>query len=135
MTLILAFAVFLFDVPIRGELSDFYLGAGVFVAAALSLGLFISTVATTQFQAFQMTFVSFLPQMLLSGFMFPFDGMPAWVRSLSELFPLTHFIRVVRGILLRGADLRDVWPDIWPLAVFVVVLMSLAVIRFRKRLD
>ncbi len=69
--------------------------------------------------------------MLLSGFMFPFDGMPHWVRSLSELFPLTHFIRVVRGILLRGADLRDVWP----LAVFFVVMMSLAVVRFRKRLD
>lgn len=135
VTLILAFAVFLFDVPIRGTLPDFYIAAGVFVAAALSLGLFISTVATTQFQAFQMTFVSFLPQMLLSGFMFPFDGMPHWVRSLSELFPLTHFIRVVRGILLRGANLRDVWPDIWPLAVFFVVMMSLAVARFQKRLD
>ena len=135
VTLILTFAVLLFDVPIRGELSDFYIGAGVFIAAVLSLGLFISTVATTQFQAFQMTFVSFLPQMLLSGFMFPFDGMPPWVRSLSELFPLTHFIRVVRGILLRGADLRDVWSDIWPLAAFFVVMMSLAVVRFRKRLD
>ena len=135
VTLILLFAVFLFDVPIRGELSDFYIATGVFVAAALSLGLFISTIATTQFQAFQMTWVSFLPQLLLSGFMFPFDGMPPWVRSFSELFPLTHFIRIVRGILLRGADLRDIGPDIWPLAAFFAVMMSLSVVRFRKRLD
>lgn len=135
ISLILLLAVTLFDVPIRGELSHFYASAGAFVAASLSLGLFISTLAATQFQAFQLTWVSFLPQLLLSGFMFPFDGMPPAVQSLSQLFPLTHFIRIVRGIILRGATLHDVWPDLWPLGVFFVLMMSLSVARFRKRLD
>ena len=134
-SLILALGIYLFDVPLRGSLGDFYAAAGVFVAAALSLGLFISTLAASQFQAFQMTFVSFLPQLLLSGFMFPFDGMPKAAQALSELFPLTHFIRIIRGVLLRGASLGEMWPELWPLIVFFVVMMSLAVARFSKRLD
>ena len=134
-TFILVLAVTLFGVPLRGSVVDFYLAAGVFVAAALSLGLFISTIAASQFQAFQLTFVSFLPQLLLSGFMFPFDGMPRAARALSELFPLTHFIRIIRGILLRGATLPEVWPDLRPLIIFFLVMITLAVARFRKRLD
>ena len=134
-TLILILAFSLFDVPIRGSLVHFYLSAGVFVAASLALGLFVSTLAATQFQAFQLTFVSFLPQLLLSGFMFPFDGMPGFAKFLAELFPLTHFIRIVRGILLRGASLSDVWPDLWPLMAFFALMMGLSVARFRKRLD
>ena len=82
-----------------------------------------------------MAFVTFLPQILLSGFMFPFDGMPWPARWLAEVLPLTHFLRIVRGIILRGATLGDVWPDIWPLLLFFSVAISLSILRFRKRLD
>ncbi len=135
VSLILLLGWMLFDVPIRGSLADLYLATGAFVAASLTLGLFISTLAATQFQAFQMTFVSFLPQLLLSGFMFPFDGMPRAAQLLAEIFPLTHFLRIVRGIILRGATLGDVQPEIWPLGVIFLVAMSLALARFHKRLD
>lgn len=135
VTLILSLGAVLFQVPLRGTVADLAIGAGVFVAAALTLGLMISTVATTQFQAFQMTFVTFLPQMLLSGFMFPFDGMPRPAQWLAEIFPLTHFLRIVRGIVLRGAELEQLTPELWPLGLFFVVSMSLAMLRFRKRLD
>ena len=135
VTLILLLGYFLFGVPIRGSLIDLAVGAGVFIAASLTLGLFISTLAATQFQAFQMTFVTFVPQMLLSGFMFPFDGMPKPAQWLAEVFPLTHFVRIVRGIVLRGANLGQVWSDVWPLLLFFAVAMTLAMARFRKRLD
>jgi ABC-2 type transport system permease protein len=135
VSLILAIGVLLFDVPVRGSMWDFYGAAGVFVVSILSLGLLISTLAATQFQAFQMTFMSFLPQLLLSGFMFPFDGMPREVRWLAEVFPLTHFLRLVRGVVLRDADLVLMSGDIWPLAVFFVVVIAFATARFRKRLD
>jgi ABC-2 type transport system permease protein len=133
--LILVLGTYLFSVPVRGSLVDFYLAVGVFVAASLAFGLFISTLAASQFQAFQVTWVSFLPQLLLSGFMFPFDGMPKAAQALAELFPLTHFLRIVRGILLRGAVLGELWSDLWPLIVFFVLMMALAVARFSKRLD
>jgi ABC-2 type transport system permease protein len=135
VSLILIIGVALFDVPVRGELEQFYIGAGVFVISTLTLGLLISTVAENQFQAFQMTFMSFLPQLLLSGFMFPFEGMPRPAQMLAEIFPLTHFLRIVRGIILRDANLTLMWPDIWPLLVFFVVMMTLATVRFRKSLD
>ena len=135
ISLILIIGVVLFDVPVRGELEQFYIGAGVFVISTLTLGLLISTVAENQFQAFQMTFMSFLPQLLLSGFMFPFEGMPRPAQLLAEIFPLTHFLRIVRGIMLRDADLMLMWADIWPLLVFFVVMMTLATVRFRKSLD
>jgi ABC-2 type transport system permease protein len=135
VSLILLLAALFFRVPIRGSLLDFYAGAGVFIAATLTLGLLISTLAQTQFQAFQMTFVSFLPQILLSGFMFPFDGMPRPFQLFAELFPLTHFLRIARGVLLRGATLADLWPDLWPLAAIFTALLTLSVARFRKRLD
>jgi len=135
VSLILLLGTFLFDVPIRGSLVDFYVAAGFFVVSVLTLGLFISTLASTQFQAFQMTFISFLPQLLLSGYMFPFEGMPIAARWFAEIFPLTHFLRIVRGILLRAADLPDMSFQIWPLAVFFLIAMSLAVLRFQKRLD
>ena len=135
VTLILALGWLLFDLPMRGSLVDVYLGVGVFVAATLTLGLMISTVAQTQFQAFQLSFVSFLPQLLLSGFMFPYDGMPRPAQWLAEIFPLTHFLRIIRGIVLRGATLADVWSDVWQLGLFFLVGMTLAVLRFRKRLD
>lgn len=135
VSLILVLGVWVFDVPIRGSLVDLYLGAGAFVAAVLTLGLLISTIAETQFQAFQLTFMTFLPQLLLSGFMFPFEGMPKAVQWLAEIFPLTHFLRIVRGIVLKDASLSMLTAELWPLAVFFVVVMSLATIRFRKTLD
>ena len=95
----------------------------------------IATLAKTQSQAFQLPFFTFLPQILLSGFMFPFDGMPYAARWLAEAFPLTHFVRIIRGIMLRGAGLAEVGRDLWPLAVFLAVTLSLATLRFRKRLD
>lgn len=135
VTLILGLGVMLFDVPVRGSLVDFYAGAGIFVASVLTLGLFISTLASTQFQAFQMTFVSFLPQLLLSGYMFPFEGMPRGAQWLAEGFPLTHGLRVVRGILLRDAGLVTMGAELWPLGLFFLIGITLATLRFRKRLD
>ena len=134
-SLIMLLGVWLFDVPVQGSVADFYLGTGLFVLAPLALGLLISTLATNQFQAFQMTFMSFLPQMLLSGFMFPFEGMPRPAQWLAELFPLTHFLRIVRGVVLRDADLTLMWQDVWPLALFFVIVLLLATRRFQKRLD
>jgi ABC-2 type transport system permease protein len=135
ISLILGLGVLLFDLPIRGSLADLYLAASAFVGASLTLGLLISTVAASQFQAFQMTFTSFLPQIMLSGYMFPFEGMPRPAQWLAELFPLTHFLRIVRGIVLRGASLGDVAGELWPLALFFAVTLALAALRFRKRLD
>ncbi len=135
VTLILVIGSLLFRVPIRGALTDIYAASLVFVVATLGLGLLISTLVQTQFQAFQLTFFSFLPQILLSGFMFPFDGMPRPAQLIAEIFPLTHFVRIIRGILLRAADLPDVFPDVWPLLVFFALTMGLSLLRFRKRLD
>ena len=135
VAIILALGHLLFAVPVRGSLWDLGLAVGIFVAATLTLGLVISTLAKTQFQAFQMTFISFLPQLLLSGYMFPFEGMPRAAQYLAEIFPLTHFLRIAPGIILRGAALPELGAEIWPLCVFFVVMLSLAVLRFRKRLD
>jgi ABC-2 type transport system permease protein len=135
ISLILGLGVLLFDLPIRGSLSHLYLASGAFVVASLSLGLLFSTIAESQFQAFQLTFTSFLPQIMLSGYMFPFDGMPRPAQWLAELFPLTHFLRIVRGIVLRGATLGDVSGEVWPLALFFCATLVLAALRFRKRLD
>ena len=105
------------------------------ILANLTLGLLISTKAQSQFQAMQMTFFVFLPSILLSGFMFPFAGMPRVVQWLAELLPLTHFLRLIRGVMLRGADLFALWPDVLALVAFTTVMMTLAIMRFRKRLD
>lgn len=135
VAIILLLGQYLFQVPMRGSLIDLYIGALFFIAASLTLGLLISTVAKSQFQAFQLTLFAFLPSILLSGFMFPFDGMPKWAQVISEVLPLTHFIRIVRAIILRGADLWQMAPDLWAMIVFFVVAMTLAVMRFQKRLD
>jgi ABC-2 type transport system permease protein len=135
VTLILLVGWLLFDVPVRGSLVDVYLAGFVFVTTSLTMGLFISTMAGTQVQAFQITFFTFLPQILLSGFMFPFDGMPRAAQQFAELLPLTHFVRIIRGILLRGATLEEVGGEIWPLLAFLVVAMTASIARFRKRLD
>jgi len=134
-TVILVLGVWLFDVPIRGSLLDVYLAAIMLILANLTLGLLISTKAQSQFQAMQMTFFVFLPSILLSGFMFPFAGMPRIVQWLAEVLPLTHFLRLIRGIMLRGAALTELWPDVLALLAFIAVMMTLAISRFRKRLD
>ena len=97
----------------------------LFIAANLTLGLTFSTIARNQLQAMQMTFFFFLPSMLLSGFMFPFRGMPGWAQAIGEVLPLTHFLRIVRGILLKGNGLAEVLPEAWPLVVFMLVIMAL----------
>lgn len=134
-TVILVLGIWLFTVPVRGSLSDVYLAAGLLILANLTLGLMISTRAQSQFQAMQMTFFVFLPSILLSGFMFPFAGMPKAVQWLAEVLPLTHFLRLIRGVMLRGADLAEMWIDVVALLTFTAVMMSTAILRFRKRLD
>ena len=134
-TVILVLGTWLFDVPVRGSLLDVYLAGVLLILANLTLGLLISTKAQSQFQAMQMTFFVFLPSILLSGFMFPFAGMPKVVQWLAELLPLTHFLRLIRGIMLRGAGLTELWPDVLALLAFIAVMMTLAISRFRKRLD
>ena len=134
-TVVLVLGDVLFDVPLRGSLLELYIAALVFITANLSLGIFISTLTRTQFQAMQMSFFTFLPQILLSGFMFPFAGMPMAARYVAEVMPLTHFLRLVRGIMLRGADLTDLWPSLAALGAFIAVMLAVAVSRVRKRLD
>ncbi|HEV8107123.1 MAG TPA: ABC transporter permease [Burkholderiales bacterium] len=134
-TLILLAARYLFFVPFVGSLTVLYVVALLFIAANLTVGITLSSLAQNQLQAMQLTFFYFLPTMLLSGFMFPFQGMPAWARAIGEVMPATHFMRLVRGILLKGNAWADLWPNIWPLIVFTVVVMAFAVIFYRKTLD
>jgi len=125
----------LFDVPVRGSIFELYLAASLFIAANLALGLFISTAVKTQFQAMQMTFFLILPSILLSGFVFPFDGMPIFAQYLGEALPITHFIRLSRGIMLREASLTDMPGALIYLATFAVIATTAAALRFSKRLD
>lgn len=135
VTLILGVGVLLFSVPVRGGVVDLYLASLMFIAASLSLGLMVSNLVSTQFQAMQLAFFVFLPSILLSGFMFPFEGMPEPAQWIAEVFPLTHFVRLVRGIVLRGAGLSELAGEMGALAAFMLIMMTLAVARFRKRLD
>jgi ABC-2 type transport system permease protein len=135
VSVVLGLGALLFDVPVRGSLVELYLVALVFIVANLSLGILISTLASTQFQAMQMSFFLFLPQILLSGFMFPFAGMPVPAQYLAEILPLTHFLRLVRGIMLRGAETADLWRELAALGAFIVIVFGTAVARVRKRLD
>lgn len=135
LALILAVGRLLFDVPVRGSIIELYLAATAFVAANLTLGLLISTAAKTQFQAMQMMVFILLPSILLSGFMFPFDGMPRFAQYIGEVLPNTHFIRLTRGIMLREAGLSEMLPDLLYLVGFTLVATIVAATRFTKRLD
>ncbi|HST26758.1 MAG TPA: ABC transporter permease [Rudaea sp.] len=135
VTLVLLLGVAVFDVPIRGSLLDVYAASLVFIVASLALGVFLSTLAKSQFQAMQLAFFTFLPQILLSGFMFPYAGMPRPAQWLAEILPMTHFMHLIRGILLRAATLADLWPELAALGVFIVVVLGIAIARTRKRLD
>lgn len=134
-TLILMVGSALFTVPVVGSLWHLYAATLMFIAASLGLGLFVSTLAQTQFQAFQLAFVTMLPSILLSGFLFPFEGMPEVAQWIAQVLPLTHFNVMIRGIMLRGAELPEVWPQVAKLAVFIAVMLTIAVVRFKKRLD
>lgn len=135
VTVILVVGHWLFGVPVRGSLLELYGASLLFIVASLALGVFISTLTATQFQAMQIAFFTFLPQILLSGFMFPFAGMPKVAQWFAELMPLTHYLRLARGIMLREAGLLDLWLEMLVLLVFAMVLLALAVTRVSKRLD
>lgn len=135
LALILGVGRLLFDVPVRGSIIDLLIAACAFVAANLSLGLLISTAARTQFQAMQMMVFIIIPSILLSGFMFPFDGMPQVAQYIGEILPNTHFIRLTRGIMLRDAGLGELLPDLYYLIGFTLVAMTIAAKRFTRRLD
>jgi ABC-2 type transport system permease protein len=135
VSLVLVLGMLLFDVPIRGTLLDVYVVALTFVIANLALGLMISTVADNQFQAMQMTFFILMPSILLSGFIFPFDGMPEPAQWIAEVLPMTHFMRLIRGVVLRGASLPELGNELGILGVFIIFAMGFAIVRFRKRLD
>jgi ABC-2 type transport system permease protein len=135
IAVILGAAAWLFEVPMQGSLWLLLGFIGVFVIANLAVGFTFSTLARNQLQAMQMTFFFFLPSMLLSGFMFPFRGMPRWAQWLGEALPLTHFLRIVRAILLKGSDLATVLPELWPMLAFVAVAGAVALKRYRQTLD
>lgn len=135
LSLLLTLGVLLFDVPIRGSLVDLYAVSLLFIAANLALGLMISTLAKSQFQSMQMTMFILLPSILLSGFMFPFSGMPKLAQWIAEVLPMTHYIRLTRGIMLRDATPMQMSGELLALGVFLLLAMTLAVSRFKKRLD
>jgi ABC-2 type transport system permease protein len=132
---IIGAARLLFDVPMLGSPAALALGLLVFITANLAVGFLFSTLARNQLQAMQMSFFFFLPSILMSGFMFPFRGMPGWAQGMGEILPLTHFLRLVRGVMLKGSGLPDVWPDMWPLLAFLLAVSVLAVRRYRQTLD
>ena len=133
--IILIMAATLFQVPMGGGWIGLSAGIGLFITGSLALGFLISTVARSQLQAMQMSFFYILPSILLSGFMFPFRGMPAWAQWIGEVIPVTHFLRVVRGSLLKGQDLGDQWRELSALTAFVLVVTAVAMARYRRTLD
>jgi ABC-2 type transport system permease protein len=135
VSLILVAARFFFGVPMIGSLALLYLVSLLFIAANLAMGITFSTLASNQLQAVQMSFFFFLPSILLSGFMFPFRGMPVWAQWIGTCLPITHFLRIVRGILLKGNGLSEIAPEVWPIAVFVAAAMILGIKRYRQTLD
>ena len=135
MTLIILAARFLFGVPLRGSVVPVFVLSLVFIAANLSVGVTLSTVAKNQLQAVQMSVFFFLPSLLLSGFMFPFRGMPDWAQAIGSVLPLTHYLRLVRGILLKGNGTLESLTHVWPIALFVVAVITLGMRRYRKTLD
>ncbi len=131
MIIVLA-AHYLFAVPIIGSLPLLFGAAVFFIAANLAVGFTFSTMAKSQMQAMQLSFFYFLPSLLLSGFMFPFRGMPVWAQWIGEVLPLTHFLRIIRGVMLKGNVPYEVWPNLWPIAAFMLAAMGLALLRYRR---
>jgi ABC-2 type transport system permease protein len=135
VTMALLVAHYVFDVPIRGSLPLLYVLSLLFMWGTLGVGIFVSAASRTVPQAMQFAFLTFLPSIYLSGLLFPIEGMPKGAQVLAHLIPLTYYLRVVRGIVLKGVGLESLWPSLWPLALFGAVVFTLAVLRFRKQLD
>jgi ABC-2 type transport system permease protein len=135
VSVILIAAYFLFHVPMQGSIPLLLIVAFVFIVANLAMGITFSTIAKNQLQAVQMAFFVFLPSILLSGFMFPFRGMPHWAQMLGEVFPLTHFLRIVRGILLKGNNVIDVSLELWQIVLFALIVLAIGIKRYRQTLD
>ena len=135
VTIILIAAKLLFDVPMEGSLLLLSFALVVFIAANLAVGFTFSTLARNQLQAMQMAFFFFLPSILLSGFMFPFRGMPRWAQWIGELLPLTHFLRILRGVLLKGNEAVEILPNLWPIGAFLLAAGLVALARYRETLD
>lgn len=135
VVIVLVVSTLLFQIPFDGSLAAFLIATTLFILANLMLGYLISTVSRTQMQAMQMTFFIFLPSILLSGFLFPFRAMPWWAQAIGEAIPVTHFLRIVREIMLKGAGLTDIAGNLWPLSLILLVLATMALMRFRQTLD
>jgi ABC-type multidrug transport system permease subunit len=133
--LILGISALVFQLPIRGSIPLLLLALGLFIASNLSLGLTFSTIATNQMQAIQMAQFTLLPSFLLSGFFFPFSGMPIWAQWIGELMPMTHAIRIIRGMLLKGNGVGEIGPELWPMALFTLIVMGIAAWFYRETLD
>ena len=135
MTLALAIAHYVFGVPIRGSVGLLYALSALFMLGTLGIGIYMSTIARTIPQAMQLSMLAILPSIYLSGLLFPIEGMPEPAQYLARMLPITYFLRIVRGIVLKGIGLDELWPDVWPLVAFGVVIFTLSVLRFRKSLD
>ena len=135
MGVIILASLFLFKVPMIGSLPLLLAVSLLFIAANLGVGLTFSTLARNQLQSMQMAFFFFLPSILLSGFMFPFRGMPVWAQYIGEMLPLTHFLRIVRGILLKGNSIQQILPNLWPIGVFLIIALTVGLTRYRRTLD
>ena len=135
VVLILAVSALFFQVPIRGSVALLLVALGLFIASNLALGITFSTVAANQMQAIQFAIFTLLPSLLLSGFLFPFKGMPVWAQWAGEIIPATHAMRVVRGLLLKGNRLPEILPELWPIALFALAAIMVAVWFYRETLD
>ena len=135
VVLIVAIAAVVFGLPVRGSILLLSLGLGLFIASNLAMGITFSTIARNQMQAIQMAQMMLMPSFLLSGFMFPFKGMPVWAQWAGELFPVTHALRIARGILLKGNGFADILPELWPIAAFTLAVTVIAVWCYRDTLD
>jgi len=135
MGVIILASRYLFKVPMIGSLVLLLGVSLLFIAANLGVGVTFSTLARNQLQSVQMAFFFFLPSILLSGFMFPFRGMPVWAQYIGEMLPLTHFLRIVRGILLKGNSIQQILPNLWPIAVFLIIALTIGLTRYRRTLD
>jgi ABC-2 type transport system permease protein len=135
VVLIMTIAALVFQVPVHGSVTLLVLALGLFIASNLALGFTFSTVATNQMQAMQMAQFALLPSIMLSGFMFPFKGLPVWAQYVGELLPITHALRITRGVLLKGNGLAEIWPQLWPIAVFTLLTAVVAIAFYRETLD
>jgi ABC-2 type transport system permease protein len=133
--IVLLAAYYVFGVPFVGSVTLLSVGIGLFILCNLAVGFTFSTIARSQMQAMQMTVFFLLPSILLSGFMFPYRGMPDWAQAIGSILPLTHFLRIVRGVMLKGADFAAMWPNLWPMLIFLVAAGAIAVARYRVTLD